>query len=115
MTKELPNAFDIWRERRKSKLEESEPTITEAQFDLWLADPVTLALLKTLHFKREDEAESSGHGRIVDSSNASLTHALIHRSLGRQDAYEAACDPWGMLVSYELVDIPPPQEDDEDE
>ena len=113
MAKEQPNKFKIWQEARKSQLEQPEPTITEAQFDLWIDQPVTQAFLKAMHFKREDEAESAGIGNIVDSSNSDLTHALIHRSLGRQDAYENACDPWEMLVFYELVDLPDPEPEEE--
>ena len=50
----------------------------------------------------------------LDSSNADLTHGMIHRSLGRQDAFRAAHVPWEMLVHYEMVFIPQPEEGEED-
>ncbi len=115
MAKERPDQFDIWQQSRKAILEQGEPTVTDVQFDIWIDHPVTFAFLKALTFRREDEKEAAGGGNIVDSSNADLTHALIHRALGRQDAYEAACDPWSMLLRYELVEVPEPEEEPNDE
>jgi hypothetical protein len=83
-----------------------EPQITQDQFDLWLNHPVTQAYLKCLEWKRLDEVEASGTGKLVDSSNADLTHGMIHRSLGRQDAFRSAHVPWDMLTFYEMIFIP---------
>ena len=90
-----------------------EPQITEDQFDIWMASPVTSALLKCLEWKRLDEKDAAGSGAIVDSSNSDLTHAMIHRSLGRQDAYEAMQTPFDLLTYYEMVFIPEPEPEEE--
>ena len=113
MAKERPDHFNTWRQTRKQLLEQGEPTVTDVQFDIWIDHPVTFAFLKALTFRREDEKEAAGGGNLVDSSNADLTHALTHRALGRQDAYEAACDPWAMLIRYKLVQLPEEEVEDE--
>ena len=91
-----------------------EAQITQDQFDIWLTSPVTIAYLKCLEFKRLDTRDAAGDGRLVDSSSADLTHALLHRALGQQDAYRAAHIPWDMLTFYNMVFIPEPEEKDDE-
>jgi hypothetical protein len=91
----------------------SEPQVTQDQFDIWLNSPVTIAYLKCLEYSRLDTIDSAGNGSIVDSSNADTTHAMIHRALGKQDAYRAAYIPWDMLTHYRMVFIPEPKQDED--
>lgn len=91
------------------------PQVTQDQIDLWLAHPVTKAFLLCLEWKRDDTRDQAGTGKIVDSSNADLTHALIHRSLGQQDAYDEARAPVTLLDHYAMIFRPPPPDDDDDE
>ena len=95
MTKELPEA-----------------QITQDQYDIWLNSPVTIAYLKCLEWRRLDVRDAAGDGRLVDTSSADTTHALLHRALGEQDAYRAAHIPWDILVHYEMVMIPEPMEEE---
>ena len=75
------------------------PQVTEAQLEIWLASPVTEAYLDCLDWKRRDTIEAAGSGKLTDSSNADMTHALLHRSLGQQDAYAEAAKPEKLLES----------------
>ena len=88
-----------------------EAQITQDQYDIWLTSPVTIAYLKCLEFKRLDTRDAAGEGKLVDSSNADLTHAMLHRALGQQDAYRAAHIPWDLLTFYGLVYFPEDEEE----
>ena len=90
--------------------------VTEAQVELWLASPVTRALLQCLEWKRLDTVDAAGTGKLTDSSSADLTHALLHRALGQQDVYYECARPEAMLEFYEMIfHPPPPEEETEDE
>lgn len=62
-----------------------EVQITEAQFEIWLDSPVTRRLLESLETELADQIEKGGNGSLIDSSNADLTHALLHSCLGSQE------------------------------
>ena len=87
------------------------PQVTTDQIDIWLASPVTKAVLSCLEWKRDDTKDAAGSGKLTDSSNADLTHALLHRALGQQDAYDEARDPRALLEHYNMIFVP----EDEDE
>jgi len=91
------------------------PQVTEAQVELWQASPVTKTFLQCLEWKRLDNVDSAGTGKLVDSSSADLTHALLHRSLGQQDAYTEAQRTEQLLDFYEMIFHPPPEEEESDE
>lgn len=92
----------------------AEPQITQDQYDLWLTNPVTIAFLKCLEWKRLDIRDALGNGALTDSSNADLNHALTHRYLGEQDAYRAAHIPWDLLTFYNMVFFPPVEEENDE-
>ena len=73
------------------------PQVTEDQVELWMASPVTKTFIQCLHWKREDTRDQAGTGVLTDSSNADLTHALLHRALGQQDGYQTAAAPEPIL------------------
>ena len=89
------------------------PQVTESMLEVWLANPVTRAFMRCLTWKRADQIDAAGSGRLTDSSNADMTHALLHRSLGQQDAFSECVDPEKMLDFYAMIFRPPPPEDDE--
>jgi len=90
------------------------PQVTEDQIEIWLANPVTKAYLRCLEWKRADKAEAAGTGKIVDSSNADLTHAMIHGSLGEQAAFKEAGEPEELLDHYVMIFRPPPPDEEEE-
>lgn len=90
------------------------PQVTEAQVELWLASPVTKTFLRCLEWKRLDTVDAAGSGKLIDSSSADLTHALLHRSLGQQDVYYECGRPEPMLDFYEMI-FHPPEEEETDE
>ena len=96
--------------------EETEyPQITSDQLDLWFANPVTKAYLHCLAWKTADIVEQTGTGKLVDSSNADMTHALLHRALGQQDSLTEAALPEKLLEFYDMIYRPPAKEETEDE
>lgn len=90
------------------------PQVTENQLEIWLASPVTKAYLHCLEWKRADAIDYAGSGKLTDSSNADMTHALLHRSLGSQDAYSECGKIETLLDFYAMIFRPPPPEEEED-
>lgn len=87
------------------------PQITQAMLELWLANPVTVAVLSCYGWKLADTRDAAGSGKLTDSSSADLTHALLHRAFGQQDAYEQAQKPEELLEFYGMII----REDDDDD
>lgn len=90
------------------------PQITDDQLELWLAHPATRAFLSCIGWAVNDSIEAAGSGKLVDSSSADLTHALLHRALGEQDGLRKAADPARMLEYYNMIFYPPNEEETED-
>ncbi len=88
------------------------PQVPQEVVDLWLALPVTRAFLQCLEWRRLDTRDAAGDGTLVDSSNADLTHAVIHRALGQQDVYKELSDPVEILNYYDMI-MEPEVNDDE--
>lgn len=90
------------------------PQVTEAQVELWQASPVTKTFLQCLEWKRQDTVDAAGSGKLTDSSSADLTHALLHRALGQQDAYTEGQRCEELLEFYQMIFHPPPPEEEEE-
>ncbi len=90
------------------------PQVTEAQPEIWLANPVTKVYMRCLEWKADDQRDLAGTGKLVDSSSADTTHALLHRALGQRDAYGEAQKPQSMFDFYEMVFHPPPPDEEEE-
>lgn len=88
------------------------PQITEPMVEIWLAQPVTKTFMQCLAWKWLDVRDQAGTGALIDSGNADLTHALLHRALGQQDAYAEAQMPESLLDHYEMIFHPPPEEEE---
>ena len=93
---------------------EKRPTVTLTQFELWLNNPVTKVYLNTLEQRLFDEETAAGTGKLVDSSNADMTHAMIHRSLGVQDGLQQARNPERLMSGLNRIDYPEDPEPDAD-
>ena len=91
------------------------PQVTEDQVEIWLANPVTKTLLQCFQWKFEDTRDAAGTGKLVDSGNADLTHAMLHRALGQQDIWQEAQQVEAVLEHYEMVFHPPPEDEEEDD
>lgn len=88
------------------------PQLPESLLDLWLNLPATRIMLQCMHWRIEESIEYSGTGQLVDTSNADLTHGLIHRELGKQDAYSDAANPRKLLEYYDMLEKPEESEND---
>lgn len=91
------------------------PQVTEVQTELWLAMPVTKTFMQCLAWKWLDTRDAAGSGAMIDSSSADLTHALLHRALGQQDAYTEAQKPEDLMDHYEMIFHPPPPDKEEND
>ncbi len=90
------------------------PQVTEDQISIWLASPVTKIYLQCLEWKTADNRDHAGSGTLTDSSNADLTHALLHRAFGQQDGYKEAGKPEELMDFYQMIFHPPPPEEEEE-
>lgn len=90
------------------------PQVTEDQIQIWLHNPVTKAYLRCLEWKADDQRDLAGTGKLVDSSSADTTHALLHRALGQRDAYAEAQKPEKLLDFYAMIFRPPPPEEEKE-
>ncbi|MGI9251417.1 MAG: hypothetical protein ACR2PR_09480 [Pseudohongiellaceae bacterium] len=88
------------------------PQVTDSQIEIWLTNPVTAAFFSCLQWKLEDTRDAAGSGSLTDSSSADLTHALLHRALGQQDAYADAQHAENLLEHYGMVYHIPTEDDD---
>lgn len=89
--------------------------VTEPQVEIWLANSVTKTFMKCLAWKCLDVRDAAGSGTLVDSSSADLTHALLHRALGQQDAYTEAQKPEELMDHFEMIFHPPPKEEEKED
>ncbi len=90
------------------------PQVTENQLEIWLASPVTKAYLRCLEWKHADTIDNAGSGKLTDSSNADMTHAMLHRALGQQDAFVECGKVEKLLDFYVLIFHPPPPDEEEE-
>lgn len=89
------------------------PQVTIDQVELWLAHPVTKSLITALQVSHQSTVQAAGTGKHVDSSNADMTHALMHRSLGQQDVYLEVTSLETLLDTCGLIFYPPPPKDED--
>lgn len=81
-----------------------ESTVTEAQVEIWLDSPVTKALLRTMELRLSDIGGRSVSS-YVDSTNADLTFANVHLSMGEEQTLERYLDPVTELIRFDLLEI----------
>ena len=87
--------------------------ITQAQFDLWIDNPVTKAYLKCLKWSGEQAAEIVGNGSIVDISNNDKSMNSIHSLLGQKIGLTTAGDPIEIFNTHQMLELPKEEEDDD--
>ncbi len=93
--------------------EASYPTITETQFEIWIDSAPTRALLTAMQLELDELIHNGGNGSLVDSSNADMTHAMIHGCMGKQDMVKKMADIERFLDGFGLIEYPAPKEDDD--
>ncbi len=80
-----------------------QPQITITQLELWMSRPETRIYIEALEQKLYDVETQAGTGQLVDSGNADLTHALIHRALGEQDGLKQAMNPERLMSTFDRI------------
>ncbi len=78
--------------------------VTQPQLELWLDNPVTLALLKCFDWYKKDIQDEINSGSCVDSSNADLTSSNIHLRLGQIQALTTAGELTDVLDRYKMIE-----------
>ena len=76
--------------------------ITQAQWELWEASPVTKTYLQCLTWAAEQLGEVIPS--LVDSTNNDRTCNLIHSSLGEQSGLQKACNPKDLLEQFKMLE-----------
>lgn len=85
-------------------MEDKYKRVTQAQFDLWIDNPVTKTYLQCLEWSAEQIAESLGKGSNVDSSNNDLSMNIIHSRLGEKVGLLKAANPIDQFITHEMLE-----------
>ncbi len=94
-------------------MEDKFKRITQAQFDLWIDNPVTKAYLQCLEWSAEKISEALGKGALVASDNNDTTCNAIHSALGQQGGFRLAQSVQERFLEHEMLAIP--EEGDSDD
>ena len=89
------------------------PQITEAELEIWQGSRVTAMFMQVLQWKLDKIRDDAGTGKLVDSSNADMTHAMAHQNMGQQDALKWALDPEKMMEADGMILHPEPEPEEE--
>ena len=82
------------------------PQVTPEQIELWLNNSVTKVYFQCLGWKRKDIRNQAGEGQFIDSSNADLTHAMAHVSMGQRDGVQMAMDHESLFSEFNMILLP---------
>lgn len=85
--------------------------VTKAQFDLWLGDPVTEAVLSCYGWMEDSVREQIGKGVYRNPMSNDLTCNATSHAHGMADAMANAANAEGMLNHFQMLE----EEDDSDE
>ena len=80
--------------------------ITQAQFDLWLANPVTKTYLQCIEWSCEQISEILGKGLHIDASNNDLSMNRIQSLLGQKIGLKNAHSLWSIMITHEMIELP---------
>lgn len=86
-------------------MEDRFPRVSQPQIDLWLADPVTQAVMTAITEYEADVREKVGKGQYRIPSNNDLTCNNESHALGMADAYKNMRNAPKMLQFLELVEV----------
>ena len=82
------------------------PRVTQAQVELWLADPVTQAYKTCLRTNSETVKAKLGAGEYIDSFNNDLSMNKIHSASGWSEALDAMGNFESILSKAEMIEVP---------
>ena len=91
-------------------MEDSHKRISQAQFDIWIDNPVTLMYIQCLRWSEDQIQEALGHGGFIDSNNNDKTCNQIHSALGEQRGYLKAQNPISFFVNHQMIEAPEEKE-----
>jgi len=83
---------------------------TQAQFDIWIDNPVTQAYLKCLIWSGEQAEEIAGNGSIIDIGNNDKSMNSIHSLLGQKIGLTTASKPLALFNAHAMIEIPKEEE-----
>ena len=72
--------------------------------DLWLKDPVTLALFQCLDWYQSDVKDEINTGSCIDMANADLTLARISQRRGQIEGLLTASEFKFLLDRYSMIE-----------
>lgn len=90
------------------------PRLTQAQVELWLANPVTKVLSQCLEFYALDINDALAQGRHVDSSNADTTMSATHLFMGQKQGLKTAGDYVALFKRYQMLELAEKKEAEKD-
>jgi hypothetical protein len=82
------------------------PRLTQAQYELWIDQPVTKQYLQCLEWSGERIAEALGRGGFVNSRNNDETCNSIHSALGEVEGLLKASEPFEIFIEHEMITLP---------
>jgi len=94
---------------------QSSPLITQAQFEIWLSDPVTRRYLYALDEIVRLHKQDMGEGAFVHLTDSYKTQSESLMSLGTREGMTMAGNPEAILLECELLEPKEePKESEED-
>ena len=90
--------------------EDKHKRATQAQFDIWIDNPVTRVYLQCLKWSAEQAEEIAGNGSLIDSSNNDLSMNHIHGVMGQKIGLITASNPESLFNTHEMIEIPKEEE-----
>lgn len=91
-------------------MEDKYPRISQAQFDIWIDNPVTKTYLQCLEWSGEQVEEVLGKGGYIDPSNNDLSMNRVYNALGQKTGLTNASKPWDIMITHEMIVIPEEEE-----
>jgi len=79
--------------------------ITQAQFEIWLDNPVTIAYMQCLEWSAAQIEETMSKGGFIDSSNADLTMSQLHSAMGEARGLIDATFPEILFEKHEMLEL----------
>lgn len=84
--------------------EDKHQRISQAQFEIWLENPVTLVYLQCLEWSAEQITEILGNGGYVDSNNNDRSMNMLHSATGEQGGLKKAGIPRGIMDAHRMLE-----------
>ncbi len=79
--------------------------ITQAQFDIWIDNPVTIAYLQCLEWSAEQNGEVVENGSLIDTSNNDLSMNRIQYANGVKFGFNSATNPVEHFNTHQMLEL----------